>query len=230
MTWLRSLLFALIFYPATLLVVLAGLAVSVIGERPMRAVVHGWSRFHFLLTRHLLRIEERVEGTIPTEPCLIAIKHQSMYEAVATLRLFDTPVVVMKRQLSGMPLFGWLTQRYGVIGVDRESGAAALRNLIVAGRAAVARGRPVIIFPEGTRVAVGEQPDLKPGFAALYRATGLPVVPVAVDSGRLWTKGLRKRAGTVTWRIGAPIPPGRPRGSVEAEVHAAINALDRPTI
>ncbi len=228
MTLLRSLLFALLFYPGTLLYVLAGLAVSLVGERPMRAVVHGWSRFHQLLTRYLLGIEDRVEGPIPTTPCLIAIKHQSMYEAVATLRMFDTPVVVMKRQLSHMPLFGWLTQRYGVIGVDREAGATALRNLIAAGRAAAASGRPVVIFPEGTRVPLGEEPELKPGFAALYRALGLPVVPVAMDSGRLWPRRLRKLSGTVTWHVGATIPPGLPRGAIEAEVHAAINALDRP--
>lgn len=228
MSFVRSALFALLFYPGTLLFVLVGLAMSPIGERPMRAVVHGWSRFHYLLTRHVIGIEERTEGMIPTEPCLIAIKHQSMYEAVATLRMFATPVVVMKRQLSHMPLFGWLTQRYGVIGVDREAGSAALRNLVAAGKAAAASGRQVIIFPEGTRVPVGQQPELKPGFAALYRATGLPVVPVAVDAGRLWPKGFSKRPGVVTWRVGATIPPGLGRKTIEAEVHKAINALERP--
>ena len=227
MSVLRSALFSLIFYPGTLLYVLAGLAVSVIGVRPMRAVVHGWSHFHHLLTRRLLGIEDRIEGDIPTTPCLIAIKHQSMYETVATLRLFATPVVVMKRELSHMPLFGWLTQRYGVIGVDREAGAAALRNLIVAGKAAAASGRPVVIFPEGTRVPVGEQPQLKPGFAALYRATGLSVVPVAVDAGRLWPRGLRKEPGRVTWRIGDTIPPGLARAEIERRVHAGINALEQ---
>ncbi|MFN2472328.1 MAG: lysophospholipid acyltransferase family protein [Sphingomicrobium sp.] len=228
MSLLRSLLFALIFYPGTLLIVLSGLAVSLAGERPMQAVVHGWSRFHHLLTYHLLGIEDRIEGGLPSTPCLIAIKHQSMYEAVATLRLFDTPVVVMKRQLSHMPLFGWLTRIYGVIGVDREAGSAALRNLLIAGKAAAASGRPVVIFPEGTRVPVGEQPELKPGFAALYRALGLPVVPVAMDSGKLWPKGLAKRPGTVTWRVGETLPAGLPRGEIEARVHAAINALERP--
>lgn len=228
MIWLRSALFAVLFYPGTLLFVLAGIAASPFGDRPTRAVVHGWSRFHRLLTRHLIGIRERIEGTLPAAPCLIAIKHQSMYETVATLRLFDTPVVVMKRQLTDIPLFGWLTRRYGVIGVDREAGAAALRNLVTEGRAAVDSGRPIVIFPEGTRVKVGEQPELRPGFAALYRAVGLPVVPVAVDAGRLWTKGVRKYPGTVTWRFGGIIPPGEPRRTVEAAVHAAINALDRP--
>lgn len=226
MTLIRSLLFNLIFYPGTLLYVLSGLAVSPLGEAPMRAVVHGWSNFHYWLTRHLIGIDERVEGPIPNFPCLIAIKHQSMYEAVATLRLFQTPIVVMKRQLSHMPLFGWITQIYGVIGVDREAGASALRNLIAAGKAAAASGRTVIIFPEGTRVAVGTQPDLKPGFAALYRAVGLPVVPVAMDAGLVWPKGFLKHPGTVTWRVGETIEPGLPRTVIESRIHAAINVLD----
>jgi 1-acyl-sn-glycerol-3-phosphate acyltransferase len=84
----------------------------------------------------------------------------------------------------------------------------------------------VIIYPEGTRVRVGETPELKSGFAALYRALGLPVVPVAVDSGRLWGRGLVHQAGTVTIRIGATIPPGLKRDEIEARVHAAINALN----
>jgi 1-acyl-sn-glycerol-3-phosphate acyltransferase len=228
MSLLRSLLFNLLFYPGTLLFVLAGLAVSPFGEAPMRAVVHGWSAFHYRLTRRVIGIRERIVGELPTTPALIAIKHESMYEAVATLRLFQTPVVVMKRQLSHMPLFGWLTQIYGVIGVDREAGASALRNLVAAGREAAKSGRPVIIFPEGTRVPVGEQPGLKPGFAALYRATGLPVVPVAMDSGRLWPKGLVKKPGVVTWRIGETIPAGLPRAEVEARVKREINFLAAP--
>jgi 1-acyl-sn-glycerol-3-phosphate acyltransferase len=227
MTLARSLLFNLLFYPGTLLYVLAGLAVAPIGERPMRSVVHGWSRFHFFLTRHVIGIEERFEGALPDGPFLFAIKHQSMYEAVATLRVFRTPIVVMKRQLSHMPLFGWLTQIYGVIGVDREAGAAALRNLVAAGKAAAASGRPVVIFPEGTRVPVGEQAELKPGFFALYRAIGLPVVPVAVNAGLVWPKGLVKRPGLVTWRVGETIPAGLRRPDIEARVHAAINALER---
>ena len=223
---LRSLLFNLLFYPGTLMFVVAGIAVSVLGTAPMRTVVHGWSKFHRLLTLHLIGIEDRFEGLLPQEPVLYAIKHQSMYEAVATLRIFNTPVVVMKRQLSHMPLFGLLTRIYGVIGVDRDAGASALRNLVAAGKAAAAGGRPIVIFPEGTRIAVGEQPPLKPGFAALYRATGMTVVPIAMDAGKVWPKGFVKRPGTVTWRVGNAIPAGLPRKEIEARVHAAINALE----
>jgi 1-acyl-sn-glycerol-3-phosphate acyltransferase len=92
-------------------------------------------------------------------------------------------------------------------------------------KAAVAGGRPVIIFPEGTRVPFGERPALRPGFAGLYRVLGMPVVPVAHDVGHLWDKGFLKRSGTVRFKVGEVIPPGLKRDEAEARVHAAINAL-----
>jgi 1-acyl-sn-glycerol-3-phosphate acyltransferase len=98
--------------------------------------------------------------------------------------------------------------------------------MVAAGREAVATGRAVMIFPEGTRVPHGSAPPLRPGFAGLYRALGLPVVPVAVDSGRLWTRGLLKKPGVVRFRIGEAIPPGLKRDEIERKVHAAINALN----
>lgn len=226
MPLLGSLLFAALFYPGTLVFVLASMAVSPFGTAPVRAVVHAWADFHAALAGGLLGIRSRVEGTLPPGVHLIAVKHQAMFETLEIFRLADTPVVVLKRELAYLPLFGWVTRRYGVIPVDREAGAKALRDMLVQARAATASGRPIVIFPEGTRVAPGETPPLRPGFAGLYRALGLPVVPIAVDSGRLWGRGLLKKPGTVTFRIGAAIPPGLKRDEVEARVHAAINALE----
>ncbi len=226
MQWLRSALFALLFYPGTLGYVLATFAAAPFGTGPVRAVVHGWSHFHHRLVHYVLGIRWQIEGSIPPGPYLIAIKHQAMVETVEALRLADTPVVVMKRQLTEIPLFGWVTLRYGVIGVDREAGASALREMMALGKQAVASGRPVVIFPEGTRVAPGERPPLKPGFAGLYRALGLPVVPVALDSGRIWGRSLLKRRGTIHVKVGEVIPPGLKRAEVEARVHGAINALE----
>lgn len=227
MALLRSILFALLFYPGTLLYVLAAFPAAAIGTGPLRAVVHGWSNYHHFLVRRLLGIRFAMEGEIPEGPYLIAIKHQAMVETIESLRLADTPVVVMKRELTTIPLFGQVTLRYGVIGVDREAGASALREMMVAAKAAIASGRPVVIFPEGTRVPVGQTPPLRPGFAGLYRALGLPVVPVALDSGRLWSRGLVKRPGTIAVVVGKVIPAGLKRQEIEARVHAAINALER---
>ncbi|QIK80005.1 1-acyl-sn-glycerol-3-phosphate acyltransferase [Sphingomonas piscis] len=226
MMWLRSLLFTLLFYPLTLVLVIAGIVASPFGTGPMRAVVHSWANAHHWLTRHLIGIRMIVEGEIPAEPMLIAIKHQAMFETVEALRLARTPVVVIKRELSDLPLFGWLTRRYGVIPVDREAGAKALRTMLTLGRQAIAAGRPIVIFPEGTRVPPGQTPPLRSGFAGLYRGLDLPVLPVAMDSGRLWGRGLLKRGGTIRFKVGEIIPSGLKRDEIEARVHAAINALE----
>ena len=225
MDMLRSALFALLFYPGTLFYVLAVIALSAIGDRAVQRVVHAWSSFHNWLVRNVLQIRIEWDGAIPEGAYLIAVKHQSMMEAVDTLHFARTPVVVMKRELTVIPLFGWVTRRYGVIGVDRDAGAAALRVMMAEAKAAVAKGRPIIIFPEGTRVPYGQSPALRPGFAGLYRALGLPVVPVSHDVGHLWAKGFVKRSGTVHFKVGEVIPAGLRRPDVEARVHAAINAL-----
>ena len=226
MQLLRSLVYAVIFYPATILFVLAGAVATAFGNDPTRSLVRSWADFHHLLARAILGIRTEVEGAIPDGAVLIAVKHESMFETLEMERIADTPVIVLKRELSQIPAFGWLTRRYGVIAVDRSAGPAALREMVAAGKEAVASGRSIIIYPEGTRVPAGRSPKLRSGFAGLYRALGLPVVPVAVDSGKLWTRGLLKKAGTVHFRIGETIPPGLKRDEIEARVHAAINALN----
>jgi 1-acyl-sn-glycerol-3-phosphate acyltransferase len=226
MAALRSLLYAAIFYPATVLWVIFGVPATLFGRKPTLAVVLSWTDFHHWLARNVLGIRVRVEGEIPPGPRLIAVKHQSMFETLEIVRLSHLPIIVLKKELADIPLFGFLTRRYGIISVERSAGAKALRALVDEGRQAIATGRPVIIYPEGTRVRVGETPELKSGFAALYRALGLPVIPVAVDSGRVWGRGFVHCAGTVTFRVAEEIPAGLPRKEIEARVHAAINALE----
>jgi len=226
MAVLRSLVYAAIFYPMTALWVLAGIVASLVGRRATLGVVLNWVEVHHWLVRNILRIEIRTAGRIPPGAHLIAVKHQSMLETLEMVRISNLPVIVMKKELADIPLFGWLTRRYGIIAVERSAGAKALRALVDEGRQAVATGRSVIIYPEGTRVRVGETPELRSGFAALYRALGLPVVPVAVDSGVVWGRGLVHRSGTVTLKVGETVPAGLKRNEVEQRVHAAINALE----
>jgi 1-acyl-sn-glycerol-3-phosphate acyltransferase len=226
MAFARSLLYAAIFYPATVVCVLVGLVASLRGQRPTLAVVLSWVDLHHWLCVSILGIRTRVEGAIPRGSHLFAVKHQSMLETLEMVRLSNLPVIVMKQELADIPLFGLMTRRYGVIPVVRSAGAKALRAMLSGARQALAKGRSVIIYPEGTRVRVGESPPLKSGFAALYRALELPVVPVAVDSGRVWGRGFVHRSGMVTFRVGEIIPPGLNRHEIERRVHAAINALE----
>lgn len=225
---LRAILFAIIFYTGSLFYVLAGFIAAAIGDGTMRRHAIRWALFHRWCTRLLLGIKSRVEGTIPSGPVLFVSKHQSMYETIELLCILDQPVVVMKQELTDVPLWGWVAQAYGVIPVNRVGSGAALRQLMRAAKVAKDSGRPVLIFPEGTRVPIGEQPELKPGFAGLYRQLNLLTVPIALDSGRLSPRhSFIKKPGIITFRFGEPIAPGLPREEIEALAHHAINALDR---
>lgn len=225
---LRSLLFAVVFYAGSFVIVTSGVVWALFDGRAVRRTTRRWARFHRACAAVLLDIRGRVEGARPTTAVLVAGKHQSFYEAIDILLMLDDPIVVMKKALVDVPGWGWLARRYGVIAIDRAGGAATLRAMIAAAREAVASGRPVFIFPEGTRVAPGETPPLQSGFAGLYKTLGLPVVPLATDAGRVWPRGFVKRPGVIRFRFGDPIPPGLKREEIEARVHAAINVLERP--
>jgi 1-acyl-sn-glycerol-3-phosphate acyltransferase len=223
---LRSILFAAAFNGATTAMTIAGVPVALAGRRRLARHVVRWGRLHGALSRLLLGIDVAVEGAMPPGPVLVAAKHESAYETLALLLLVDDPVIVLKRQLTRVPVLGRLMVRHGAIPVDRTANAGALRQMLRAADDAKAAGRSVLIFPEGTRVAHGEAPPLQAGFAGLYARLGLPVVPIATDAGALWPRGLIKRPGTIRLLIGETIPPGLSRREAEARVHRAINALN----
>jgi 1-acyl-sn-glycerol-3-phosphate acyltransferase len=226
---LRSLLFAIVFYIGSVPFVLGALLGTYVSRPLLIASVHGWSRFHHYSARWLLGIKTKVEGELSDQPVLYAIKHESMFETIDMPHLFRMPAVVTKRELFDIPGWGTAAKAYGMIPVDRDAGASALRAMITLARQMQAERRPIVIFPEGTRVPHGERPPLQSGFAGLYKLLGLPVVPIAVNSGVLTPKGKPWwHSGTMTYKVGETIPPGLPRDEVEARVHAAINALNEP--
>jgi 1-acyl-sn-glycerol-3-phosphate acyltransferase len=223
---LRSLIFMLVFYTGSVPVVSLAWALVAFGQGPTIFGARLWAKWHRLCARVILGIRTEVIGTLDDRQALYIFKHESMYETVETLALFRRPVVVMKQEL--LDLFGWghAARAHGSIGVDRDAGATAMRRMIVEAKRAKESGRPIILFPEGTRVPHGQRPPLRAGLAGLYKILGLPVIPVALDSGKVWPKGFVKRAGIVTMKVGAEIPAGLPREELEARVHAAINALN----
>ncbi len=225
MLLLRNLAFYLAFYLGSVAYVLAAVAAIPLGASALGAVVDRWCCFHRSCARVLLGIEVRVEGVPAIGPALYAIRHESFFEAIDAPCLFDRPVPFAKRELFAIPGWGRAARAYGCIPVAREGGAAALRAMVASARTYAAEGRPLVIFPEGTRVPHGERHKIQAGFAGLYKLLGLPVVPVAVNSGPLYHRRL-KRPGPVTYRFAEPIAPGLPRAEVERQVLEAINALN----
>ena len=225
MAVLRSLAFYAVFYGASVLFVLVAVLVAMLFPHAGRAVPERWSAFHRACVRHILGIDIRIVGERPSQPVLYALKHESFFEAIDLPTLIDRPVIFAKEELFRILGWGRAALAYGVVPVRRDKGAAALRDMVTAARSFARSGRPLAIFPEGTRVPHGAAAPIRSGFAGLYKLLGLPVVPIAVDSGppyhRRW-----KRTGTITYRFGEPIPPGLPREEIEARVLAGINALN----
>lgn len=229
-TLLRSVVFTLVFYTGSLLFVLAALSWGALVPSAFLPIATGWSRFHRRCARWLLGQKVRIVGDVPVGPYLYIAKHESMFETIDMLSVFRRPVIAAKRELFDMPLWGTVARRYGLIPIERSAGASAMRTLRSAAQAALAQGRPLCIFPEGTRVPHGEAPPLRAGFAGLYSLLGLPVVPIAIDSGRVSPRGkFLKRAGTITYKFGEIVPAGLDRREAERRVHAAINALNPPS-
>jgi 1-acyl-sn-glycerol-3-phosphate acyltransferase len=224
--FVRSLIFVLVYNAVGILLILTAFAAALMGQNAAIWGARNWALWHRLCARVLLGIRPDIKGSLDQGQALYVFKHESMYEAVATLALFKRPIVVMKQELLDLFAWGYSAKIHGSIGVDRDAGATAMRRMVASARTAKASGRPIILFPEGTRVPHGDQPDLKAGLAGLYKILGLPVIPVAHDAGRVWPRGFVKRPGIVTFKVGAPIPPGLPRDEIEMRVHKAINLLN----
>ena len=225
MTVPRSLLFYLVFYSASVYFVLGSVVAMVIRPSWVRRFPDGWARFHRSSLRLLLGIRVRETGEKMPGAVLYALKHESFFEAIDLPAALDFPVPLGKEELYRIPGWGRAAKAYGSVMVRRDLGAKGLRLMLAEAREFIGTGRPLAIFPEGTRVPHGQRPPLQAGFAGLYKLLGLPVVPVAVNSGPLYHR-LWKRPGTITVHFGEPIEPGLPREEVEARVHAAINALN----
>jgi 1-acyl-sn-glycerol-3-phosphate acyltransferase len=193
-----------------------------------------WSRGVLFLLRTIVGLDHRIVGfdRIPAGGCIVAMKHQSAWDAIALPLVLDDPAAVVKRELLVLPIYGWYMARAGSIAIDRKAGAGALRRIVAAAQPVVAEGRPVVIFPQGTRVPPGMSVPYQPGVAALYQALGVPLVPAAVNSGLYWgRRAFVKRRGRILLEFLEPIPPGWPRRRLMAElehrIEAATAALER---
>lgn len=224
MIFLRSFLFNLIFFPVSATFALVGLLLLLAPPSWAIAYVRAWAKGVMVLLRWVCGIRVALEGAgnLPATPCVIAAKHQSAFDTIVWLALLPAPVYVLKKELLSIPLYGTLARRCGHIAVDRAAGASALRGLVREGKAAVAAGRPIVIFPEGTRTAPGERRAYQPGVAGLA-ALGVPIVPVATDSGLLWgRRAFVKRPGTITVSVLPALPADLPRAALMDRLREAV--------
>jgi 1-acyl-sn-glycerol-3-phosphate acyltransferase len=214
------------FSPVLLVIWLAGTP-----ERWVRAASRVWASGVLFLLKWVVGLSYVEVGreNIPAQACLVVANHQSTWETIASLVLFRDVAIVTKQELLDVPIFGWFLRMSPMITIDRESGSKAIRKMIDGGAAALAQGRPVLIFPEGTRSAPGAPVEFKRGVELLYAKLHAPVLPVAVNTGSFWgTEQKHKRAGTITVSYLPAIPADMPAQAAMKQAETAIQSeLDR---
>jgi 1-acyl-sn-glycerol-3-phosphate acyltransferase len=226
--WLGSLAFS-IFFVVSVVVYASLLFVTLPlpGSDPYRWAV-GWARAIMRALRTLCGIDYNVTGRehLPDGGAVVLMKHSSTWETVAQILIFPRQSWVLKRELISVPMFGWALRHLKPIAIDRKSGATAVQQVLSQGKSRLAEGLWVMIFPEGTRMPVGQTRRYGLSGALLASATGKPVVPVAHNAGVFWPRGgWLKRPGTVRVVIGEPIPTaGRDARAINQDVQRWIEA------
>jgi 1-acyl-sn-glycerol-3-phosphate acyltransferase len=228
---IRSLIYVVLFYLWTVLVCLVCTPLLFGPQRWSLSMFHMWGRVVLGLLRICgIRVEVRGREHIPTGAALVAPKHQCMLDVFAQFTWLPASCFIMKKELGWIPWFGWYAAKVGTIDIDRSGRAGALKKMVREAKAMFAKGRQVVIFPEGTRGQPGVPGDYKPGVAALYRELDVPVHPVATNSGVHWpAHGILRRPGTIVFEYLEPIPPGLKRAEfmriLEERIETASNRL-----
>jgi 1-acyl-sn-glycerol-3-phosphate acyltransferase len=227
MTALRSLLFNTAFYGVFTVMALAALPMLLLPRWGILVLIRLWAHVNIFLLRVLagIRFEVRGRENIPKGACLVASKHQSVFETFALLLCFDDPAFILKRELYWLPLFGWFAWRAKMIPVNRGAKSKALRDMTLKAREAMEEGRQIIIFPEGTRRAPGAPPAYKYGLTHLYAQLDVPCVPVALNSGCFWPRRTFLRyPGTIVVAFLPVLPAGMGQGDFHNAVQERIEA------
>jgi 1-acyl-sn-glycerol-3-phosphate acyltransferase len=223
----RSLLFNVGFYLWTLAIGLYGAPLLLAPSRYVMEFGRLWASGALGLLAWTVGLRHEIRGieNLPQGAAIIALKHQSSWDTIILPVIFRHPAIVIKHELAWLPIYGWYAVRAGGIPVDRGAGASALKHMLARARRAAAEDRPIAIFPEGTRTAVGARLPYHPGVAALYTQLNIPLVPVAVNSGVFWSRrSFLKRPGRIVLEILPAIPPGQPRRKVMIELEGRIEA------
>lgn len=216
---IRSILFNFLFYVVLTPAICILLMPTLIMPRwAVRWTATFYQKSNYLLEKYVMNLDYEVRGIEhlppPGTPYLVASKHQSAYETMKLMILFKDPTIILKKELLKLPIFGWFLQRQGVIALDRTNRDQAMKSLIDGAREMAAVNRPIVIYPQGTRVNLDVPVSQKPykgGIIKLYAVTNLPIIPVALNTGLYWPRNsFWKRSGKVIFEILPPIPPGIP--------------------
>jgi 1-acyl-sn-glycerol-3-phosphate acyltransferase len=221
----RSLLFNVLFYLNVIILMIVALPTLPLPYRFLRPFIRAYSRSSLWLLRVICgtKVEWRGAEKIPDGACIVACKHQSLWETFSLYAVLEDPAYVLKRELMWIPLFGWYMAKAGLIPIDRGAGLSALARMTARARTALARSRQVVIFPEGTRRPPGAPPTYRPGVAHLYNKAGVACVPLALNSGLFWPRrSFLRFPGTILVEVLDPIAPGLDSRTFLARLQSAL--------
>jgi len=210
LTIVRSSLYFIWFALVSAALNIGGLPLLLFSRRVTMWAPKAWCAGLLWGLKWIAGLDYEVRGTVPADGVLVASKHMSMWDTMALYHTINDSVFVLKHSLMNVPLYGWYARKVGMIAIDRDAGASALRSMTAAARDALLKRRTIVIFPEGHRMQPGAAPDYKPGVAGLYGQLDVPCVPVALNSGLFWTgpAGFLKKRGCIVLEYLEPIPAG----------------------
>lgn len=238
MTLFRQLAFNFVFYIFTAICCLVYVPFALMPRKIYVVVLRRYFLNVHLIEKYVLGLDYEVRGAeyLPpiNTPYIAALKHYSEYETMKLYPLFHDPAIILKKELTYIPFWGWLLMSADMIAIQRGAGDKAMKAIADGAVRITKNGRPVTIFPQGTRVSIHDTPKDKPykrgGILKMYEATGLPIIPVATNSGYFWPKNaFLKKPGKAVFEILPPIPPGLPGPEVmkilEDQIEAASTRL-----
>ncbi|MDX2083549.1 MAG: lysophospholipid acyltransferase family protein [Rickettsiales bacterium] len=194
-----------------------------------------WAEFSLWFLKKICRIDYQIIGleNLPKEACIIACKHQSMWETIVMHLIFKYPVYAFKKELLKIPFYGWFLRKMSGIIIDRSGGASALKELIKQSKKYLSQNQTIILFPQGTRVdvlATSEKYPYQAGIAALYLSCNVKVVPAALNSGLFFPKDKFLKAGKITLEFLDAINPGLSKQEFMLKLEEAIEQKSKNLI
>ncbi|MFC6197532.1 lysophospholipid acyltransferase family protein [Ponticaulis profundi] len=214
MNFLTSLLFVIWLYGSMVVLGILWLPSLLMPRSAVMLGIRTWARAARWGMKVFCGASTEIRGreNLPDGPALIAPKHQSTMDVLMAFLFLDDPCFVLKKELMYYPIFGMYAAKAGMIAIDRQGSTKTLKDMAAKGKKALADGRSLLIFPEGTRLPPGAEPDYKPGIALLYKELGVPCVPIALNTGYCWpARGITRHPGEMVIEILPSIEPGLQR-------------------
>jgi 1-acyl-sn-glycerol-3-phosphate acyltransferase len=223
---IRSIIFNIVYYGTTIILCFAYIPTVLLPHDLYLKALTLYFRYVAFIEKHIMGLSYRIEGQeyLPKDGAyIVAANHQSAYETLKIYLLLKNPAVILKKELFSIPIWGWLAKKAGHIGIDRTNRQTSVESLNSGAQRVKSEGRPIFIFPQGTRVAIGTKKPYKKGVGHMSETHKLPVIPLVMNSGVFWGRNsFWKKSGIVTFKFLPAIPAGTSANDVMVEIEKLL--------